>query len=105
MVLSDGEARAERELAPVKSQRRGSEKDLLAVCEAHAVILGMRHELAEEVKRRRIQRRMSQATLAKAIGSSQSRIAKMESGDPSASLELLVRALVATGGRPRISVE
>ena len=47
---------------------------------------------------------LTQAELAKAIGSSQSRIAKMEGGDPQASLESLVRALVAAGGKPKLKV-
>jgi transcriptional regulator with XRE-family HTH domain len=33
------------------------------------------------------------------IGSSQSRVAKMEAGDPSVSVDLLIRALLALGAR------
>jgi transcriptional regulator with XRE-family HTH domain len=35
--------------------------------------------------------------LAKRIGSSQSRVAKMESGDPSVSVDMMLRALLAIG--------
>ncbi len=40
---------------------------------------------------------MSQGQLAKVLGSSQSRVAKMEAGDPSVSIDLLVRSLLAMG--------
>jgi len=40
---------------------------------------------------------LSQAELAEKIGSSQSRIAKMEAGDPHVSLDLMIRALLAAG--------
>ena len=43
------------------------------------------------------QRGITQADLAKKIGSSQSRIAKAEASDPSVSVDLLMRALLATG--------
>jgi len=40
---------------------------------------------------------MTQSDLAKAIKSSQSRVAKMEAGESSVSLDLLVRTLLALG--------
>ncbi|MDJ0595566.1 MAG: helix-turn-helix transcriptional regulator [Pleurocapsa sp. MO_226.B13] len=40
---------------------------------------------------------LSQDALAKKMGSSQSRVAKIESGDPSVSLDLIVRALLTSG--------
>jgi len=45
----------------------------------------------------RLQRGMTQEQLARAIGSSQSRVARMEAGDPSVSLDLLVRSLLTLG--------
>ena len=39
--------------------------------------------------------------LAKRINSSQSRVAKMEAGDPSVSLDLLIRSLLALGASSR----
>jgi predicted transcriptional regulator len=47
---------------------------------------------------------MTQAALAKTIGSSQARVAKMEGGDPQASIESLVRALAAHGGKRRLKM-
>ena len=40
---------------------------------------------------------MTQTKLAKRMGSSQSRVAKMEKGDPSVSLDLLIKGLLAIG--------
>ena len=42
---------------------------------------------------------LSQTEVAERIGSNQSRLAKMEAGDPNVSLDLLIRALLATGMR------
>jgi transcriptional regulator with XRE-family HTH domain len=44
---------------------------------------------------------MTQAQLAEKIQSSQSRVAKAETGHSSVSLELLVRAMLATGASPK----
>jgi len=53
--------------------------------------------LGVHLMRRWRSRRLSQETLAKLLGSSQSRVAKMEAADPSVSLDLLVRSLLALG--------
>jgi predicted transcriptional regulator len=44
---------------------------------------------------------VTQVALAKALQSSQSRVAKMEAGDPTVSLDLLVRSLLALGASNR----
>ena len=44
---------------------------------------------------------MSQVDLAAKLESSQSRVAKMEAGDPSVSLDLLIRSLIALGASDR----
>lgn len=79
-------------------------KEFLGLSDAEATIVELRIELAEAVRKRRVAAGLTQAELAKAIGSSQSRVAKMEGGDPQASLESLVRALVAAGGKPKLKV-
>jgi predicted XRE-type DNA-binding protein len=60
-------------------------------------VIEIRVALAKALQQRRKHAKLTQAQLAKAIQSSQSRVAKMEGGDPQASLESLVRALRATG--------
>jgi transcriptional regulator with XRE-family HTH domain len=53
--------------------------------------------LSEKLKERRLRKNLTQAQLAKVIESSQSRIAKMEAGDPTVSIDLLVKSLLALG--------
>jgi transcriptional regulator with XRE-family HTH domain len=57
--------------------------------------------LAAALRRRRRRLDVTQVRLAALLGSSQSRVAKMEAADPTVSLELLVRALVALGATRR----
>jgi len=45
-------------------------------------------------------RNLSQSRVAELVGSSQSRVAKMEAGDPSVSIDLLLRSVLAIGGSP-----
>ena len=75
----------------------GSARDFLNLSDADSVFVEIRVVLACALRSRRIERHQSQSDLARALGSSQSRIAKMEAGDPSVSLDLLVRSLVASG--------
>ncbi|HAZ44505.1 MAG TPA: transcriptional regulator [Cyanobacteria bacterium UBA11369] len=51
--------------------------------------------------KQRGQQVMTQAELAGKIQSSQPRIAKAENGDASVSIELLIRAILATGATPK----
>jgi transcriptional regulator with XRE-family HTH domain len=66
-----------------------------------AAYLELRLRLAESLRRRRRKRNLSQTGLAKLLHSSQSRVAKMEGGDPSVSLDLLIRSLLALGASSR----
>ncbi len=77
--------------------RVGSTRDFLELSEAEHAVIEVRVMLAQTLKKHRLQRHMSQAALAKELGSSQSRVAKMEAGDPSVSLDLLFRSLFALG--------
>jgi len=56
-----------------------------------------RRALASALRRRRQARELTQVRLAALLGSSQSRVAKMEAADETVSLGLLVRALVVLG--------
>ena len=49
------------------------------------------------VRARREGAGLTQHALARRLGSTQSLVARMEAGDPSASIDLMVRALLATG--------
>ncbi len=71
--------------------------DFLGLSDTELAIIDMRVALALELRKRRLQEELSQTALADRIGSSQSRVAKMEAGDRSVSIDLLVRSLLALG--------
>lgn len=75
----------------------GSATDFLKLSPEEADFVELKLRLSESLKQRRQSKKLSQAALAKKIKSSQSRVAKMEAGDPSVSLDLLIRALLALG--------
>lgn len=75
----------------------GSVSDFLGLSAAEEALVELRLTLSRGLRERRTRRRLSQVQLAKMIGSSQSRVAKMESGDPSVSIDLLIRSLLAMG--------
>jgi transcriptional regulator with XRE-family HTH domain len=53
------------------------------------------------VREERSKRKLTQNDLGRLLGSSQSRIAKMEGADPSVSIDLLVRFLLRMGASRR----
>lgn len=53
--------------------------------------------LSDALAKRRKKRNSTQAQLAKLLNSSQSRVAKMEKGYPTLSVDLLVKSLLALG--------
>jgi ribosome-binding protein aMBF1 (putative translation factor) len=79
----------------------GSVKEFLDLSDQEAAYIELRFKLARGLKARRHARGVSQTQLAKAVQSSQSRVAKMEAGDPTVSLDLLVRSLLALGASNR----
>jgi predicted transcriptional regulator len=79
----------------------GDAKAFLGLTEQEAAYIELRLKLAAGLKARRSQKGLSQNALAKAVRSSQSRVAKMEAGDPTVSLDLLVRSLLILGTSSR----
>ncbi len=75
----------------------GTARDFLGLKEQEAALVEVKLSLIDAVRKSRQKHRLSQHDLAERIGSSQSRIAKIETGDPSVSLDLITRALIATG--------
>lgn len=64
-------------------------------------MVSVRLALAQAVRRRRLAKNYSQSDLARRLGSSQSRVAKLEAAESSISVDLMVRALLATGAKPK----
>jgi DNA-binding XRE family transcriptional regulator len=77
--------------------RVGTVQEFLNLSDDEALFVELKLSLREALKDRRTAQGLTQTELARRVGSSQSRVAKMEAGDPSVSLDLLVRALLATG--------
>jgi DNA-binding XRE family transcriptional regulator len=71
----------------------------LTTIEEHLV--DMKLTLGTKLRKTRERRNLTQTDLAKRMGSSQSRVAKMEAGDPAVSLDLLVQGLLAAGATRR----
>jgi ribosome-binding protein aMBF1 (putative translation factor) len=77
--------------------RTGSVAEFLELSPEESELIELKLRLSELVKKARLSRHLSQVKLAERLGSSQSRVAKLEAGDPSVSLDLLVRASLASG--------
>lgn len=75
----------------------GSVKEFLGLSEAEAVLIDVKLALSRSLRERRNIQGLSQVQLAERLQSSQSRVAKMEAGDPSVSMDLLVSALILLG--------
>lgn len=80
-----------------KGFKVGSPADFLAMSPEEEAYIEIRLEISGLIKIQRNKRGWTQKQLARAIGSSQSRIAKMEAGDPSTSLDLMIKALLRVG--------
>jgi len=75
----------------------GSVKEFLGLSNAEAAFIEMKLGLSRSLRERRQKCGLSQVQLAARLQSSQSRVAKMEAGDPSVSMDLLVSSLLLLG--------
>lgn len=75
----------------------GSAAEFLDLSDQEAALIELKLLLARDVRSRREKRGMTQQELADHLGSSQSRVAKMEAPSADVSLDLLVRGLLALG--------
>ncbi len=80
-----------------KGWKVGSAQDFLNISEEEMALIELKISLGDTLQNRRKQKKMPQSQLAKQLHSSQSRIAKMETGDPSVSLDLLFKSLFSLG--------
>ena len=93
------ERRKQRRLE-VRGWRVGSAAEFLGLSAEEAALVEMKLRLSQALKSLRLDLRLSQTALAKRLGSSQSRVAKMEAGDRSVSIDLLMKALLTLGASP-----
>lgn len=92
---------SKRRCLEARGWKVGSAKDFLGLADREVAYIELKLRLAASLRDRRPRRRLTQMDLARFLGSSQSRRAKMGTGDPSVSLDLLVRSLLALGTSAR----
>jgi len=80
-----------------KGWKVGTVAEFLHLTPEEERLIELRLILRDNILAMRKAKHMSQADLAKKIGSSQSRIAKVEAGDPSVSLDLLMTSYLGLG--------
>ena len=86
-----------REKLEEKGFRVGTAADFLELSPEEEAFIDIRLDISNLVKAQRAKRGWTQEQLARAIGSSQSRIAKLEGGDLGISLDLMIKALLRLG--------
>jgi predicted XRE-type DNA-binding protein len=89
--------KAKQECLEAKGWQIGSADDFLELTPEESAYVDLKLRLSDSLRKRRTQEKLSQKELAKLVKSSQSRVAKMEAGDPTVSLDLLIKTLLALG--------
>ena len=80
-----------------KGWKIGSAEEFLELGPEETALLDLKLRLGQTLQQRRKARHLTQVQLARRIKSSQSRVAKMEGGDPSVTLDLLLKSLLILG--------
>lgn len=89
--------KSKRERLEAAGWHVGTADDFLELSPTESALVDLKLSLSDALRRARAKARLSQDALARRIGSSQSRVARMEAADPSVSLDLLIRALLGAG--------
>lgn len=89
----------ERKKLEAAGWRVGSAAEFLELSPEETALTDLRLSLAALVRTTRHRAKLSQQALADRLHSSQSRVAKVEAGDASVSLDLIVKAAIAAGAR------
>jgi DNA-binding XRE family transcriptional regulator len=88
---------AKQKRLAAKGWRIGTASDFLGLSTEESAYVELKLRLSKHLRETRREKNLSQQQLAQLLKSSQSRVAKMEAGDPTVSLDLLVRSLLALG--------
>ena len=89
--------KSKRERLESKGWKFGSAAEFVGLSPEEGAFLDIKVNLVISLRRMRGQHGWTQVQVARRIGSSQSRVAKMEAGDRLVSIDLLVRTLLALG--------
>jgi DNA-binding XRE family transcriptional regulator len=79
----------------------GTVQEFLGLTDEESALIEMKLSLAANLKNLRHKHGMTQLQAARRIGTSQARVAKMESSDASVSIDLYVRSLMKLGATRR----
>jgi predicted XRE-type DNA-binding protein len=88
-----------RKALEAKGWKFGDAADFLGMTEEERQMLDARMELIMALRRLRAAKGMSQKELASRLKTSQPRVARIEQGAPDVSIDQLLRAYAAVGGR------
>jgi transcriptional regulator with XRE-family HTH domain len=88
---------AKRKRLEAAGWKVGDAADFLRLSDEEVELVEVKLALSDYMRELRRRSRLTQARVAERIGSSQSRIAKMEAAEASVSLDLLVKALFSLG--------
>ncbi len=92
---------AKKRALEAKGWKTGSVAEFLDLSPEEAAYIELKLALSKSLRQKRVKEKLSQVEVARLIRTSQSRVAKMEAGDPSVSIDLLVKSLLALGASPR----
>jgi DNA-binding XRE family transcriptional regulator len=88
---------SKRERLAEAGWKSGSAAEFLDLTPQEELYVELKASLCQQLKQQRQKSRLTQQELARRVRSSQSRIAKMERCDPSVSIDLLIKSLLALG--------
>ncbi len=80
-----------------KGWKFGAADEFLGLSAEELAYIELKLALSNKLKAKRMSKKITQAELAQAMNSSQSRVAKMEAGDPAVSIDLLIKSLLVLG--------
>jgi DNA-binding XRE family transcriptional regulator len=86
-----------RKRLEAKGWKVGNTEELLGLSPEESSYIEVKLALSKGLQEMRILRDLTQEQVAQMLKSSQSRVAKMESGDPSVSLDLIIKSLLVLG--------
>jgi DNA-binding XRE family transcriptional regulator len=84
-----------------KGWKVGGIREFLGLSAEEEALIELKLALSREVEIQRKAKGLTQAEVAQQIGSSQSRVAKIEAGDPSVSVDLLLKTLLTLGAKKK----
>ena len=80
-----------------KGWKFGAADEFFELSAEEIAYIELKLALSDKLRAKRVSKSLTQAELAQIVNSSQSRVAKMEAGDPAVSIDLLIKSLLALG--------